>query len=89
MVREAAMDVAGRRGIAWASTKDLTEHLSRGGQLPSTVAKLILDLRNLRYKMADQEQQDITSTTATAYVVAAANVAEVLRTVPDGALGDQ
>jgi hypothetical protein len=84
MVREAAIDVAGRRGISWTSTKDFTELLSREGQLSGPVVKLILDLRTLRYEMADEEDQEIRSTTATAYVAAAANVADMLRTLPRG-----
>jgi hypothetical protein len=82
MVREAATDVAGRQGVSWTTTKDFAVLLSRERQLSGPVVKLILDLRNLRYEMADEEDQEIRSTTATAYVAAAANVADVLRTLP-------
>jgi hypothetical protein len=43
----------------------------------------------LRYEMADEEDQEIRSTTATAYVAAAANVADVLRTLPGDPRADQ
>lgn len=89
MVREAAEDIAGRRGISFTSTKDLTAHLSREGQLSGNTVKLILDLRNLRYQLVDQDQQEVRSTTATAYVAAAANVADVLRTLPNDPHFDQ
>ena len=82
MVREAAIDVAGRQGISWTSTKAFAELMSREGRLSSPVVKLILDLRNLRYEMPDEEGQEVRSTTATAYVAAAANVVDVLRTLP-------
>lgn len=82
MVREAAQDVARRRGVAWKTTKDLTELLAVEGLLDSNVVKLILDLRSLRYHMADRDQDDLTSSTATAYISAAANVADNLRALP-------
>ena len=89
MVREAATDVAGRQGISWTSTKAFAEILSREGQLSGPIVKLILDLRNLRYEMAGEEDQEVRSTTATAYVAAAANVADVLRALPGGPRVDQ
>jgi hypothetical protein len=83
MVREAAQDVARRRGLDWATTKDLVERISSEGELDSAVVRLVLDLRNLRYEMTDQEKQNVAPATATAYVAAAGNVADVLRAIPD------
>jgi hypothetical protein len=81
-VREAAQEVARRRGIAWTTTKDLVERLGREKEISGTVVRVMRDLRNLRYDMDHQEQQDITPTAATAYVAAAASVADALRTLP-------
>ena len=89
MVREGAMDVAGRQGIAWTSTKVFAEFMSRERRLGRPVVKLILDLRNLRYEMPDEEDREVRSTTATAYVEAAANVVDLLRTLPGSPHLDQ
>lgn len=81
-VREAAQEVARRRGIDWTTTKDLVEHLGRENELSGAIVRAMRDLRNLRYDMDHQESQDITPTAAADYVVAAASVADVLRTLP-------
>lgn len=82
VVREAAQGVARRRHLAWTTTKDLVEHLEEESLLDSSTVRLVLNLRSLRYDMADDPQQDVTSTTATAYVTAATKVADLLSTVP-------
>jgi hypothetical protein len=69
--------------MSWTTTKDFAELLSREGQLSSPVADLILDLRKFQYEMADEEDQEVRSTTATTYVAAAANVTDALRALPD------
>lgn len=85
VVREAAQGVARRRHLGWTSTKDLVERLEEEGLLDSSAVQLILNLRSLRYDMADDPQQEITSTTATAYVTAAASAADLLAKVPGAA----
>jgi hypothetical protein len=81
IVREGAQDVARRRGMTWSTTKHFAEKLGGEGVLSSMMVELILDLRNLRYDMADQEQQEVTATTAAAYVAAATNLADALRSL--------
>jgi hypothetical protein len=82
MVREAAQDAARRRNLEWTNTRGLAERLGQDGVLSGDVVNLIRNLRNLRYDMANGENEDITSTTATAYVSAASNAADVLLAVP-------
>jgi hypothetical protein len=81
VVREAAQGVARRRQLTWDTTKDLVEHLEKEGLLDSSTVRLVLNLRSLRYDMADDPQQDITSITANAYVTAATSVADLLSTI--------
>lgn len=87
LVREAAQEVARHRGMDWTTTKDLVVRLGRDEELSGEVVRLLLDMRNLRYEMVDQLQHDITSTTAAAYVAAAANAAYILRALPGGNAG--
>lgn len=87
VVREAAQGVARRRQLTWTTTKDLVEHSEEEGLLDSSTVRLVLDLRSIRYDLGDDPQQEITSTTATAYVTAAASVADLLSTVPGSGAG--
>jgi hypothetical protein len=87
VVREAAQGVARRRQLIWDTTKDLVEHLEKEGLLDSSTVRLVLDLRSLRYDMADDPQQEITSITANAYVTAATSVADLLSTVTGSEAG--
>jgi hypothetical protein len=82
VVREAAQGVGRRRELNWSTTKDLVEYLEKEGLLDSSTVQLVLNLRSLRYDMADNPQQEVTSTTATAYITAATGVADLLSTVP-------
>lgn len=78
VVREAAQGAARRRWLTWKSTKDFIENMEKEGLLDSSTVRLVLDLRSLRYDMADDPQQEVTSTTANAYVTAATSVADLL-----------
>lgn len=78
VVREAAQGVARRRQIAWTTTKDFAERLEQDKMLGSDTVQLILNLRSIRYDMADDPNENVTPTTATAYVTAAAGVADLL-----------
>lgn len=78
VVREAAQGAARRRQLTWSTTKDFIEYMEHEGTVDSSTVRLVLDLRSLRYDMADDPQQDVTSTTATAYVTAATSVADLL-----------
>lgn len=82
VVREAAQGAASRRHLKWSTTKDLVEHLGKEGLLDSSTVQLVLNLRSLRYDMADNPQQVVTPSVATAYVTAATSVADLLSTVP-------
>lgn len=78
VVREAAQGLARRRQISWTTTKDFAELLEQDKMLGGETVQLILNLRSIRYDMADDPNEKVTSTTATAYVTAAAGVADLL-----------
>jgi hypothetical protein len=87
VVREAAQGVARRRQLTWSTTKDLVEYLEKERLLDRSAVELVLNLRSLRYDMADNPDQVITPTIATAYVSAASSVADLLSRIP-GSEGD-
>lgn len=78
VVRESAQALARRREIAWSTTKDFAELLEQDKELDSDTVQLILNLRSLRYDVVDDPQEQVTPTTATAYVTAATSVADLL-----------
>jgi hypothetical protein len=82
LVREAAQGVARRRQLAWTTTKALVEDMDKKKLLDGETVQLVLNLRSLRYDVADDPAQEVTSTAANTYVLAATSAMDLLSKVP-------
>jgi hypothetical protein len=81
MIRDSAMGLAKRMEIPWKSTDSFSRRLVERGLLDSQTLLLILNLRRLYYDIENHPEEDVTPSTAAAYVAAAGSVADAISAI--------